>query len=182
MTFGFNLKGNRRSTIAAMAITVLAFLVPLTALAQNTKQSPDIVGTWVLAAADKLLPDGTRVSDYGDSPHGLAIFTSDGYYSLQVYRADRLKFASGDKFTGTPDEYKDASLSMSVGFGRYDFDPVKGTLTFHIDRSSVPNLDGTTVVRSYELKGDTISWKVTARKDGSIPITVLRRVKVEGKP
>ena len=176
MTFKFNLKGG---AIAAMAITALvsALLVPPPVLAQTTKQTPDIVGTWVLAAADKLLPDGTRVSDYGDSPHGLAIFTSDGYYSLQVYRADRLKFASGDKFSGTPDEYKDASLSMSVSFGRYDFDPVKGTLTFHVDRSSVPNSDGTTVVRSYELKGDTISWKVTPRKDGSIPITVLRRAK-----
>jgi hypothetical protein len=63
MTFQFNLKGG---AIAAMAITALvsALLVPLPALAQNTKQSPDIVGTWVLAAADKLLPDGTRVSDY----------------------------------------------------------------------------------------------------------------------
>jgi hypothetical protein len=140
-------------------------------------QTDSIVGTWVLAAADKLLPDGTRVSDYGSNPHGLAIFTADGYYSLQIYRAERLKFASGEKFSGTPEEYKDASLSMSVSFGRYNFDPVKGTLTFHVDRSSVPNLDDTTQVRSYELKGDTISWKVSARKDGSIPITVLRRAK-----
>jgi hypothetical protein len=27
-------------------------------------QSSSIVGTWGLTAADKLLPDGTRVSDY----------------------------------------------------------------------------------------------------------------------
>src|ERR1041385_758913 len=152
-----------------------ALIVSLTVSAQNKKETPDIVGTWVLAAADKLLPNGARVSDYGSNPHGLAIFTADGYYSLQIYRAERLKFASGEKFTGTPEEYKDASLSMSTGFGRYSFDPVKGTLTFHIDRSSVPNLDDTTQVRIYELKGDEISWKVTARKDGSIPITVLGR-------
>jgi len=140
-------------------------------------QTPDIVGTWILTGADKLLPDGTRVSDYGEKPHGLVVFTSDGYYSVQIYRAERLKFSSGDKFNGTPEEYKDASLSMSVHFGRYSVDPVKGTITFHIDRSSVPNLDDTTQVRSYELKGDTLSWKVPARKDGSIPITVLRRAK-----
>src|SRR5215475_14451383 len=82
-------------------------------------QTDSIVGTWILAAADKLLPDGSRVQDYGPSPHGLAIFTADGYYSLQIYRAERLKFASGDKFDGTPEEYKDASISMSVSFGRY---------------------------------------------------------------
>ena len=168
--------------IKHLPLLAVALIVSLTASAQNTKQTPDIVGTWILAAADKLLPDGTRVPDYGSNPHGLAIFTADGYYSLQIYRAERLKFASGEKFTGTPEEYKDASLGMSTGFGRYSFDPVKGTLTFHIDRSSVPNLDDTTQVRIYELKGDEISWKVTARKDGSIPITVLRRVKEEGRP
>jgi hypothetical protein len=179
MAIQFHLKIYGRRAIAAMAITALVstFLVPLTASAQNTKQTPDFIGTWVLAAADKLLPDGSRVSDYGEKPHGLVIFTSDGYYSLQIYRAERVKFSSGDKFSGTPDEYKDASLGMSVAFGRYSFDTAKGTITFHVDRSSVPNLDETTRVLPYELKGDTLSWKVPARKDGSIPITVLRRAK-----
>jgi len=132
--------------------------------------------------AHELLPDGSRVSDYGNNPHGLAIFTADGYYSLQIYRAERLKFSSGEKFNGTPEEYKDVSLSMSVSFGRYSFDPVKGTITFHVDRSSVPNLDDTTRVLAFELKGDTLSWKVPARKDGSIPITVLRRVSAGDQP
>jgi len=64
---------------------------------------------------------------------------------------------------------------MSVGFGRYSFDQVKHTITFNIDRSSVPNLDNTTVVRDYELKDDMLSWKVAPRKDGSVPITILKR-------
>ncbi len=141
-------------------------------------QSPaSIVGTWVLTGAEKLLPDGTRVLDYGPNPHGLAIFTEDGYYSVQIYRDKRLKFASGDKFKGTLEEYQDASLSSSVHFGRYSVDPVKRTITFRIDRSSVPNQDDATAVRSYEMKGDDLSWKVAARADGSIPITTLRRVK-----
>lgn len=131
----------------------------------------------MLTAADKLLPDGMRTVDYGEHPHGLAVFTADGYYSLQIYRAERVKFASGEKFTGTPDEYKEVSLGMSTSFGRYLFDPAKGTLTFEVDRSSVPNGDDKTVVRQYELHGDTLSWKVAPRKDGSIPITVLRRAK-----
>ena len=152
---------------------IIALMVPISVFAQDSS----IAGTWVLAAADKLLPDGKRVPDYGPNPHGLAIFTADGYYSLQIYRAERLKFSSGDKFKGTLEEYQDASLSMSTGFGRYSVDPVKHTITFHTDRSSVPNRDDTTVVRTYELKGDEISWRVTARQDGSIPITVLKRIR-----
>jgi hypothetical protein len=191
MTYRFNLDGRARSSITARAtlnqpahravirsmikrlalFTVLS-IVSVSAMAQNAS----IVGTWALAAADKMLPDGSRVPDYGANPHGLMIFTANGYYSLQIYRAERLKFASGDKFKGTFEEYQDASVSMSTGFGRYSIDPVKRTITFQTDRSSVPNRDDTTAVRSYELKGDELSWKVTPRQDGSIPITVLRRL------
>ena len=149
----------------------------LTVSASAMAQDASIVGTWVLTAAEKLLPDGKRVPDYGPNPHGLAIFTADGYYSVQIYRAERLKFSSGDKFKGTFEEYQDASLSMSVSFGRYTFDPAKHTLTLQVDRSSVPNRDDTTAVRSYELKGDELSWKVAPRQDGSVPITVVRRVR-----
>jgi hypothetical protein len=145
-------------------------------------QTPSIAGTWVLTRADKLLPDGTRVSDYGDNPHGLVIFTSDGYYSVQIYRAERLNFSSGDKLKGTPEEYKEASLSTSVHFGRYTLNPAKATITFHIDRSSFPNQDDTTQVRPYEIIGNELSWKVAPRPDGSIPITVLHRVTSEERP
>lgn len=162
-----------------------ALLTGLLAIAASTMgypprvgaQDASIVGTWVLTGADKLLPDGTRVPDYGPNPHGLAIFTADGYYSVQIYRSERLKFSSGDKFKGTAEEYKDASLSTSVHFGRYRVDPAKHTITFQIDRSSVPNLDDTTAVRSYELRGNELSWKVAARQDGSIPLTTLQRVR-----
>jgi hypothetical protein len=161
--------------MSKMRLVFLVFILaaPISALAQGRS----IVGTWILTGAEKLLADGSRVSDYGPSPHGLAIFTADGYYSVQIYRAERMKFSSGDKFKGTPEEYKEVSLGMSTHFGRFSVDPVKRTITFKIDRSSVPNVDDTTALRSYELKGDELSWRVAARQDGSVPITTLRRVK-----
>jgi hypothetical protein len=90
-----------------------------------------------------------------------------------------MKFASGDKLKATPEEYKAASLDASIHFGRYTVDPAKKTITFNIDRASFPNQDDTTQVRAYEMKGDTLSWKVAPRPDGSIPITVLRRTTAE---
>ena len=175
MKSGLNPNGHGRGAVAALAATLLLGAVQTADARPQEPQS--IIGTWELAAADKLLPDGTRVSDYGPNPHGLVIFTADGRYSLQIYRTNRLKFASGEKFSGTPEEYKDASLGMSASFGHYEVDPVKHIITFHRDRSSVPNQDDTTGVDPYELNGDTLSWKVAARKDGSIPITVLRRAR-----
>jgi hypothetical protein len=94
-----------------------------------TAQSDSIVGTWALTAADKILPDGTRASDFGDNPHGLVIFTADDHYSVEIYRADRAKFSSDDRSRVSPEEYKNAALSMSVHFGRYTVDPAKSTST-----------------------------------------------------
>ncbi|HEY6851759.1 MAG TPA: lipocalin-like domain protein [Terracidiphilus sp.] len=137
-----------------LPLLALLFVSVLPATAQSTS----IVGTWALATADKLLPNGTRDADFGPNPHGLVIFTADGHYAVEIFTADRV----------TPD--------MSVHFGGYTVDPQKHTITFLIDRASHSEWNDTTAVRSYELNGNELSWKVAARPDGSIPITVLRRL------
>src|SRR5579862_9798856 len=103
-----------------MMIKPLSLLVVLLGTSFSAMaQAPSIVGTWLLSGADKLLPDGTRVSDFGESPHGLVVFTSDGYYCVEIYRAERPKMSSDDRSKVTPEEYKVAALGMSVHFGRY---------------------------------------------------------------
>ncbi len=153
----------------------LIVAVALTVHAQVATTNP-LVGSWNLIAADKLLPDGTRVADYGAQPHGMAIFTADGHMMIEIFRDVRTKFAGNDRAKGTFEEYKDVSLSSSCSFGTYSVDAATSKVTMKIDRSTFPNNDDTTQVRVYELKGDILSWKVPARPDGSIPITVLRRV------
>lgn len=157
------------SLIATLALAVSSMH------AQVDTTNP-VVGSWKLIAADKLLPDGTRVADYGAQPHGMAIFTADGHMMIEVFRDVRGKFAGNDRAKGTFDEYKDAALSSSCSFGTYSVDPTTSKVTMKIDRSTFPNYDDTTQVRAYELEGDILSWRVPARPDGSIPITVLRRI------
>jgi Lipocalin-like domain len=168
-----------------MTTRILSLIAPVVfAISSVHAQAPaanPFVGTWKLIAADKILPDGTRVPDYGTQPHGLAIFTAGGYFTVEVFRDVRVKFASNDRAKGTIEEYKDASLSASCLFGTYSIDPASSKVTMKIDRATFPNYDETTQVRAYELKGDTLSWRVPARPDGSIPITVLRRIDVQGK-
>jgi hypothetical protein len=166
--------------VALMTARIFSLIVTL-ALAVSSIHAqvgaPNLfVGNWKLIAADKLLPDGTRVPDYGPEPHGMAIFTADGRFMVEVFRDVRVKFAANDRAKGTPEEYKDASLSSSCSFGTYSVDPATSKVTMKIDRSTFPNYDDATQVRVYELTGDILSWKVPARPDGSIPITVLRRI------
>ena len=146
------------------------------ALHGQEKSGNPFVGSWQLIAADKLLPNGTRVSDYGSEPHGMAVFTADGHFMIDVFRNVRTKFASKDREKGTFDEYKEAQLSSSCSFGTYTVDAAANKITLHIDRSTYPNGDDTTQVREYEVEEDTLSWKVAPRPDGSIPITVVRRI------
>ena len=153
-----------------LCIAIVMVTVP--ALAQSNR----LIGAWRLIAADKILPDGTRVIDYGHDPHGIAIFTPTGNYAVEIFRNQRMKFASDDRAKGTPEEYREAVLSSSCHFGTYALDTVKSTISFYIDRASIPNLDQTLQVRSFTLKGDTLSWRVPARSDGSIPVSVFKRI------
>jgi hypothetical protein len=153
-----------------LCIVIVMMTVP--ALSQPNK----LIGSWRLIAADKILADGTRVPDYGKDPHGIAIFTPTGNYVVEIFRNQRKKFASDDRTKGTPEEYKEAVLSGSCHFGTYVLDTVKNTISFYIDRSSIPNSDQTLQVRSFMLKGDTLSWQVPPRPDGSIPVSVFKRI------
>jgi hypothetical protein len=136
-----------------------------------------LAGTWALVAADVLHADGTRARDYGAAPKGLLLIDAQGRYALQIFKAERPRFASGDKLTGTPAEYEAAVLGSSTHFGTISVDPVGGTLTFQIENASFPNWEGAEQKRHYELNGDELSYRVPTRPDGNTPISVWRRLK-----
>jgi len=98
---------------------------------------------------------------------------------VEIFGTERIKFASLERAKGTPEEYKNAVLSQSCHFGTYSIDSIKGTITFNIDRATYPNQDQTQQVRPFTIKGDTLSWRVPARADGSIPVSVFTRIQVQ---
>jgi len=164
--------------LSRIAVNIALAAMTTAALAQGSSSSaPSLAGTWSLVAADDLRPDGTRHPAYGANPRGLLVLTPDGRYSLQLFRSDRPRFASGDKKKGTPAEYEAAVLGMSSHVGRYAVDTATRTLTFRIELASFPNWEGTEQKRPFELSGDELSYRVVATPDGTIPISVWRRVR-----
>ena len=139
-------------------------------------QSKLLVGSWRLTAADKILPDGRQVADYGEAPRGIAIFTDNGHYVVEIFQTDRIKLAPADHTKGASKEYKDTVLKISCHFGTYTVDEAKSTIAFHIDRASFPDWDETTSVRTFTLEGDKLAWRVQPRPDGSIPVSVFSRM------
>lgn len=168
--------GQRMRTATLAALFWAYALAPSVGHADTTAVPASLTGTWTLVAADVQHPDGSRARDYGAAPRGLLLIDGHGHYSLQIFKSERPKFASGDKGTGTPVDYKAAVMGSSTHFGTISVDPSGGTLTFHIENASFPNWEGEEQKRSYELKDGTLSYRVAPRPNGDVPISVWRRL------
>jgi hypothetical protein len=165
----------------AATLKAIARGAVMSSFATATLQADPVIsplaGTWTLVAADVLRSDGTRTHDYGAAPEGLLLIDVEGHYSLQIFKAERPRFATGDKFTGSEVEYKAAVLGSSTHFGTVSVDAAAGTLTFKIEAASFPNWEGAAQTRRYELRGDELSYRVPPRPDGDTPISIWRRLK-----
>ncbi|MBV2149848.1 lipocalin-like domain-containing protein [Sphingobium sp. AS12] len=161
------------------ALLALAAAVPVAAAARDAASrpvAPSLAGTWTLVAADRRLPDGSVTRDYGAAPQGRLMIDDAGRYALQIFRAERPDFAAGDKGKGTDAEMRAAVMGSSTHFGSLTVDGTARTLRFAIEDSSFPNWRGQVQVRSFTLDEDVLTWEVPPRPDGSVPISVWRRV------
>jgi hypothetical protein len=129
-----------------------------------------------LVAADKILPGGEVARDYGDAPKGRLIVDDQGRYSLQIFKSERLRFATDSKANGSADEFKSAVVGSSTHYGMVTIDYKQNLLVFSIEGSSFPNWEGTVQKRQYKIDGQELSYQVPPRADGSIPISVWRRL------
>lgn len=157
-----------RKTMAGLALALL------TAGAAQAADFP-LAGTWTLTVADRITPAGVRERDYGETPKGRLIVDAQGRYSLQIYKSERIGFASGDKKRGTPEEYVDAALGSSTHYGTITIDEAAHVLRFRIDGASFKAWEGTTQGRAYDLKDDVLSYRVPPRPDGTTAISEWRR-------
>jgi hypothetical protein len=162
----------RASLLASAALLFGALAAP--AAAQSAPAFP-LVGTWTLAEADEIKADGTRIQNYGADARGRLIIDAEGRYSLQIFRPDRVRFAGGNKFAGTADEYRDAVHGMSTHYGRLEIEPGGRTLAFHIEQAAFPNWEGAVQRRGYVLTGGLLSYEVPPAADGTVARSVWRR-------
>jgi hypothetical protein len=104
------------------------------------------------------------------------IFTASGHFSWNFMRADRPKFASNNRQTGTQEENKAAVQGNLSAFGIYTISP-DGLLTLQIVGSSFPNWDGTTQKRMIEISGDQMRHYTPATSIGGSALNILSRAK-----
>ena len=170
---------------AAILATIVLASSPLMGAAPNPQalslagQSLSLMGTWVMDSAYEIHADGSRTTNYGAHPAGLMMVDRAGRYSIQIFRPDRPRFASGDKTKGEADEYRSAVLGSSTHFGRVTVDPAKHQLLFDVEAASFPNWEGKRQVRDYTYSGGVLSYAVpaSASGNGTIAYSVWRKVR-----
>src|SRR5262245_58714006 len=125
-----------------LAVTAIALLLPISVSAQQKSLKEQVVGTWMIVRCEVVQPDGGKAPLVaGNNPLGQFIFTEDGHFGFQV-AAELPKFASGDFRKTTPEENKAVVAGSMAYFGTYTTSDANKTIGLHIERSSIPNLNG----------------------------------------
>ena len=135
----------RTGLVALMSLALLAG----DASAQKSLRE-QIVGTWDFVVAEVTAPDGKKSFPFGETPKGILIFTPDGRFTQIHVASDVPKIASGNRLTGTAEEYAAIMRRSLSVFGSYMVDEEKKTVTFKIVSSTFPNWEGEAQTRTID--------------------------------
>ncbi|MGH8677373.1 MAG: lipocalin-like domain-containing protein [Burkholderiales bacterium] len=153
----------------ALLLSLLLSTAPLHA--EEGDENP-LVGTWKLVSVIYRQADGSpAATDWGENPQGLLIYDSSGNMAVQISRADRSRFKSGDRRQGSAVEIKAAFESYMAYFGRYEVDWDQKTVTHILTACTFPNWTGTSQRRFFELNGERITLRTPPYPLGGQTVT-----------
>lgn len=118
----------------------------------------NLLGAWRLVSyIETNISTGAKRYPMGEQTNGILIYSHDGYMSSQIQAGGRAKYASGDMFTGTPDEYVAAGRTFLSYTGRFHLDEQGGRMRHEMLISSFPNWVDQTQVRLVRYGDDVLS-------------------------
>ena len=135
---------NRRATLAMATTGLLCLAVGLSAgdaFAQQKSLKEQLVGTWTLVSSDQVLPDGSKLKQFGANPKGINVFDANGRFFVMIASADNLQIASiGSKTNSDEDGLMVESIAY---YGTYTVNEDVTVISLHLDASTFPNQVGT---------------------------------------
>lgn len=131
-----------------IALVALLVIAAGEAAAQTLKER--IVGTWEFVVAEVTAADGKKSFPFGETPKGILVFTPDGRFAQIHVASDVPKFASGNRLTGTAEEYAAINRRSLSVFGTYSIEEDKKTVTYKIVSSTFPNWEGEAQTRTID--------------------------------
>ena len=162
---------NRRATLAMTTTALLFGAVGLSAsasFAQQKSLKEQLVGTWTLVSSDQVLPDGSKVKQFGANPKGINVFDANDRFFLMIASADNSKMASKDPGRKTNSEETGGLIVESIAYyGTYVVSETERVATLHLDASTFPNQIGTDQKRTItSLTADELRFSYPAAMPG----------------
>lgn len=116
-----------------------------------------IIGVWKLVSFEIQKESGEVIHPFGKDARGILVYSESGHYAVQLTRADRPHFESGDQMKGTVEEIKDNFEGCIAYFGPYALDREGGYVLHHVEGSLFPNWERGYQKRYYDLSGDRLT-------------------------
>jgi len=140
----------------------------------------NFVGMWKLVSYEFRLLDGQEVYPYGRDAVGILMYSAGGHMCVQIMRAHRLNFASGDRLMGTAEEIKSAYEGYAAYYGTYEVNPEEGTVTHRVEGNLFPNWVGVDQKRFFELSNNMLTLSTPEVRLGGQQMTgVLHWKRIE---
>ncbi|WP_351235265.1 lipocalin-like domain-containing protein [Streptomyces sp. NPDC002133] len=112
-----------------------------------------LLGAWELVSYTATSPDGQIIHPLGHRPHGLIIYTPEGYMSAQLCRSDRQRTRSNRLEEATAEELTQAAMTyVAYGGPFHVVDPT--TVEHHVTASLFPNWTGRPQIRTVSFENE----------------------------
>jgi len=162
---------NRRATLAMTTTALLCLAVGLSAsdsLAQQESLKEQLVGTWTLVSSDQVMPDGSKLKQFGTNPKGINVFEANDRFFLMIASADNSKIASKDPSRKKNAEEVGGLMTESIAYyGTYTVNEAERVVVLHLGGSTCPNQIGTDQKRSIiSLTADELKYSSPAAMPG----------------
>lgn len=112
------------------------------------------IGTWRLLSLEIRDANGLVNHPFGKNAVGYLIYTTEGYMSATLMKANRLPFSAGDRFSASTEELVSAALTYESYCGCYE---IKSNKVIHkVEASQFPNWIGIHQERYFEFAGNKL--------------------------
>jgi Lipocalin-like domain len=160
----------RTGRFLKLSVTATACLLAASAALAGEQE---FAGNYELVSAKrKILETGQTEDTFGKQPKGLAMYGSDGHFTILITYDGRPKPESIEKMTDQ--QRADLHRTMTAYGGTYTFDGSK--VVHHLDLSWNEVWAGTTNIRDIQLDGDRVIYTTRPApfaSDGKISVVTL---------
>ena len=115
-----------------------------------------LTGTWKLDSFTGTDEDGNVIDIMGAGATGFISYSSDGWVSVQIAKADRPRYSIPDTEGGTDEQTIAAARGLFAYAGRFEVDEENGIVYHNLEFSLIPNWIGSKQKRYINKEADNI--------------------------